>query len=74
MTAIGRLLRRITDLTLVVGLIAVALMMFHITIDVVGKFGLDQPVPATIALVSNYYMVVIAFLPRRGTAISRWRS
>ncbi len=63
MTAIGRLLRRTTDLTMILGLIAVALMMFHITIDVVGKFVLGWPVPATIAMVSNYYMVVIAFLP-----------
>jgi TRAP-type C4-dicarboxylate transport system permease small subunit len=38
-------------------------MMMHITIDVAGKFILNEPVPATIALVSSYYMVVIAFLP-----------
>jgi TRAP-type C4-dicarboxylate transport system permease small subunit len=63
MTAIGRLLRRTTDLTMIIGLIAVALMMFHITIDVVGKFAMNEPVPATIALVSSYYMVVIAFIP-----------
>ena len=63
MTAIGRLLRRTTELTMVIGLIAVALMMFHITIDVVGKFAMNEPVPATIALVSSYYMVVIAFIP-----------
>lgn len=63
MTAIGRLLRRTTDLTMIIGLIAVALMMFHITIDVVGKFVMNEPVPATIALVSSYYMVVIAFIP-----------
>jgi TRAP-type C4-dicarboxylate transport system permease small subunit len=63
MSAISRLLRWTTDLTLIIGLFAVALMMLHITIDVVGKFGLNEPVPATIALVSSYYMVVIAFLP-----------
>ena len=63
MTIIGRLLRRTTDLTMIIGLISVALMMFHITIDVVGKFAMNEPVPATIALVSSYYMVVIAFIP-----------
>lgn len=63
MYAIGRLLARATDLTLILGLVAVALMMIHITVDVVGKFSLNEPVPATIALVSSYYMVVIAFLP-----------
>tara|TARA_R110002074_G_C12491088_1_gene661784 strand:- start:102 stop:680 length:579 start_codon:yes stop_codon:yes gene_type:complete len=62
MIAIGRLLARMTDLTLIVGLVAVALMMLHITIDVAGKFIFNIPVPATIALVSNYYMVVVAFL------------
>lgn len=63
MIVIGRLLRWTTDLTLIIGLVAVALMMFHITIDVVGKFSMNAPVPATIALVSSYYMVVIAFIP-----------
>ena len=63
MFAIGRLLARTTDLTLIIGLLAVGLMMTHITIDVAGKFILNEPVPATIALVSSYYMVVIAFLP-----------
>lgn len=62
MTAFGRLLARIIDLTTVVGLAAVALMMLHITVDVIGKFIFNAPVPATIALVSNYYMVVVAFL------------
>jgi len=62
MTAIGRLLARGVSLTIAVGLLAVALMMIHIAIDVAGKFFLNQPIPATIALVSNYYMVIVAFL------------
>lgn len=63
MKALGRLLARAVDLTTVIGLVAVALMMLHITVDVAGKFLLNTPVPATIALVSNYYMVTVAFLP-----------
>jgi TRAP-type C4-dicarboxylate transport system permease small subunit len=63
MIALGRILARTTDFTLIVGLIAVGLMMLHITIDVAGKWLLNEPVPATIAMVSSYYMVVIAFLP-----------
>jgi len=63
MTAFGRLLARAVGLTTYVGLLAVAVMMLHITIDVAGKFLLNTPVPATIALVSSYYMVVVAFLP-----------
>ena len=62
MTAIGRLLARAIDLSTLLGLVAVALMMLHITIDVTGKFLLNEPVPATIAMVSSYYMVVVAFL------------
>lgn len=63
MFALGRLLAKCTDLTLIVGLVAVGLMMLHITIDVAGKFIFNVPVPATIAMVSSYYMVVVAFLP-----------
>jgi TRAP-type C4-dicarboxylate transport system permease small subunit len=62
MTAIGRLLARAIDLSTLLGLVAVALMMVHITLDVAGKFLLNEPVPATIAMVSSYYMVVVAFL------------
>lgn len=62
MKLIGRILAQGINLTLVVGLIAVGLMMIHITLDVAGKFLLNEPIPATIALVSNYYMVVVAFL------------
>lgn len=63
MNMISRLLGRAIDLTTVVGAIAVALMMVQITADVIGKFIFLSPVPATITLVSNYYMVVVAFLP-----------
>ena len=62
MTFLGRILAWTIKLTSVVGLIAVGLMMTHITIDVIGKFIFNTPIPATIALVSNYYMVVVAFL------------
>ncbi|PJK27495.1 TRAP transporter small permease [Minwuia thermotolerans] len=75
MSFIDRWLARATNLTTVIGAIAVVLMMVHITVDVVGKFILFLPVPATITLVSNYYMVVVAFLPlalaeRRNSHIS----
>ncbi|WP_417515511.1 TRAP transporter small permease [Minwuia sp.] len=75
MDLIDRWLDRAIGLTTIVGLVAVGLMMAHITIDVVGKFVFSSPVPATITLVSNYYMVVVAFLPlalaeRRNSHIS----
>ncbi|WP_137389660.1 TRAP transporter small permease [Rhodoligotrophos defluvii] len=63
MFQLGRLLGRTIDVTSFLAGLAVLLMMSQITIDVAGKYLLDIPVPATIAMVSNYYMVVVAFLP-----------
>lgn len=63
MDFLDRWLGRAVNLTTIIGSIAVVLMMIHITVDVVGKFVFFHPVPATITLVSNYYMVVVAFLP-----------
>ncbi|MDF1730639.1 MAG: TRAP transporter small permease [Minwuia sp.] len=75
MDFIDRWLGRAVNLTSIIGSIAVGLMMVHITVDVVGKFVFFSPVPATITMVSNYYMVVVAFLPlalaeRRNSHIS----
>lgn len=47
----------------VVGGFAIALMMIHITIDVAARYLLNSPLPGTITIVSNYYMVVAVFLP-----------
>jgi TRAP-type C4-dicarboxylate transport system permease small subunit len=58
-----RLVGRAIDLTMYVGAAAVVLMMLHISIDVVSKYIFQRPLPGTIAIVSNYYMIVVAFLP-----------
>lgn len=58
-----RILGRVIDATTVVGAIAVALMMVHIATDVVAKYVFGVPMPGTITVVSNYYMIVVAFLP-----------
>ena len=63
MELIGRILARAVRATTFLGMLAVALMMIHITFDVAGKFIFNSPIPATITLVSNYYMVVLAFVP-----------
>lgn len=63
MEIIGRLLDRLINLIMWIGMLAVALMMLQITIDVAGKYLFNVPIPATISLVSHYYMVFIAFLP-----------
>lgn len=48
---------------MVLGGIALLAMMVHVTADVVGKFVFRRPVPATLEMVSNYYMVAVVFLP-----------
>lgn len=58
-----RLLGRVIDVTTILGAIAVALMMVHIAVDVVAKYVFGVPMPGTITVVSNYYMIVVAFLP-----------
>jgi len=58
---------KITErLTHLLGLIAgatVALMMFHVMIDVVGKYAFNAPLPGTAEIVAAYYMIGCVFLP-----------
>ncbi len=58
-----RLLGSVIDATTIVAGIAVVLMMSHIAVDVVAKYIFGVPMPGTITVVSNYYMVLVAFLP-----------
>ncbi len=59
----GRVLDRIVDVTTVMGGIAVVVMMFHIVIDVACRFLFSSPLPGTITVVSNYYMIIATFIP-----------
>ncbi|MGB3556313.1 MAG: TRAP transporter small permease subunit [Jannaschia sp.] len=65
--AIDRVLFRVIDtisgLMMLVGGIALMAMMIHVTADVIGKFAFGAPVPVTLEMVSNYYMVAVVFLP-----------
>ncbi|MFD0390887.1 TRAP transporter small permease [Tistrella bauzanensis] len=63
MQALGRGLSRLIHFTTVLGVLAVTLMMLHITIDVVVRNIFGITLPGTIAAVSNFYMLVVAFLP-----------
>mgnify|MGYP003679547649 CR=1 FL=1 len=51
------------QITTVIAGIALILMMVHISTDVVAKYIFRIPMPGTITVVSNYYMVLVAFLP-----------
>ena len=63
MVGIGKALARLLDIQATIGIAAVGLMMFHITFDVFGKYLFNAPLPATLEIVSHYYMVVVVFLP-----------
>lgn len=62
MYAIGRSLSLLSKLALLIGAICVALMMLHVTADVAGRYLFGSPLPGTIAMVSNYYMVILTFI------------
>jgi TRAP-type C4-dicarboxylate transport system permease small subunit len=42
---------------------AVVLMMVHVTLDVILDVLFNRPLPATLVIVSNYYMPLVTFLP-----------
>lgn len=58
-----RFLAWITNATTAIGALAVFLMMVEIAADVTAKYLLQSPLPGTITLVSNYWMVLVVFLP-----------
>ena len=58
-----RLLGRLANALAFLGGIAVVLMMLHICADVIAKYVFNSPIPGTLEIVSNYYMVATVFLP-----------
>jgi len=63
MFAIGRALGWVVDALTAIGFLAVMAMMFHVSFDVLGKYLFNAPLPATLEIVSYYYMVACVFLP-----------
>lgn len=63
MFQLGRLLSRVIDVLTVISGLAIALMMFHITIDVLARVLFKSPLPGTMSVVSYYYMAIAAFMP-----------
>lgn len=63
MKNIELLLRRINQLITLIGGAAIALMMVHITADIVARFFINKPLPGTITIVAHYYMIIAIFLP-----------
>jgi len=63
MYRIGRLLGSIISILTVVSGAAVMLMMFHVVLDVTFRNLFSIPLPGTLEIVSEYYMVLVVFLP-----------
>lgn len=71
----GKAIKALTNALAWLAGLAVALMMFHVVADVLGKYLLHMPVPSTAEVVANYYMIAavflsIAYIEARGSAIS----
>jgi len=58
---VATLLDRIINSATLMGGAAVALMMVHITADVVLRF-FGLPLPGTVSMISYYYMLVVTFV------------
>jgi len=63
MYALGKVLSRFINFLTVISGLAIALMMLHITLDVIARNFFNYPLPGTITIVSYYYMAIAAFMP-----------
>lgn len=58
-----RIIKVVSSFLALVGAIGVVAMLVHITAYVISRHVFERPIEGTIEMVSNYYMVLIAFLP-----------
>jgi TRAP-type C4-dicarboxylate transport system permease small subunit len=63
MAKFKKILDAIVWFTAGIAFVCVLLMMLQIVGDVVGRYGFNHPIDGTMAIVSNWYMVAIIFLP-----------
>lgn len=63
MASLNRLLSWVIHGVTVLSGLVIALMMVHIALDVVLRNFFNYPLPATITVVSYYYMAIAAFMP-----------
>lgn len=63
MNSIDTLLKKINQVITLIGGAAIALMMIHITADIIARFFINKPLPGTITFVAHYYMIIAIFLP-----------
>ncbi|MGR3781167.1 MAG: TRAP transporter small permease subunit [Albimonas sp.] len=70
MNAIERAIRAVSGAVMALAAVALILMMLMVTLDVAGKYLFTAPVPVTLEMVSNYYMVAVVFLPLAAVELS----
>ncbi len=63
MKAFNRLAVLLADGLFYVALVAGALMMVHVTVDVAARTLFNNPLPGTGEITATYYMIAAAFLP-----------
>ena len=56
-------LKKTNQIITLIGGTAIALMMLHITADIIARFFINKPLPGTITFVAHYYMIIAIFLP-----------
>ena len=54
---------RLSQMLAFVGAIGVVVMMIHVCTDIVARLVTGASLPATVEIVSYYYMILVAFLP-----------
>lgn len=63
MRALLRLQDGLLTLLAVIGALAIGALMLHVFSDVVLRNVWNTPIPATYEIVTNYYMIALAFIP-----------
>lgn len=54
---------RVSGWFALIGAIGIFAMLIHVSADVILRQFISKPIPATVEIVSRYYMILIAFLP-----------
>lgn len=65
-----KIVETLTRLLAWVAGLAVLLMMFHVMVDVLGKYLFNAPLPGTAEVVAAYYMIGAVFLPLAWVEVS----
>src|SRR5690554_4135827 len=63
MNTLSRITDRLTGFLSYFGMIGVLAMMLHICADIIGRTVFDVSVPATLEMVTRYYMLMLVLLP-----------